>query len=382
MTISVGIADILILSLSVQGLILAALLLYSSIKIGSNRWISLLIFVVSYITLAMTAYNLGFINRFPLLVVWLPQMRLILGPLLYFYTRNLLDGDTRLTKRDYLNFIPLVIDLGPQIAFLFYQSHLLSTVAGKNLYLFLAKPLILLGQSPMPSFLSFVIYSAICYKMVLDNQQKKEFSTHKQQDIKWLKKLIGLVFLFIVIRLCTIIIGNFWNSYPQQLTFYILHITALTFVYWLGMAAFTRQRKMSGDEVVAYNATPAVKLYFSDTEAEAYHHQLLKLMEAEKIYLNPLLKLEQVAELLGVTDRAVSNLLNQHIGKNFNDFINGYRIQAAQKMLADPTFRQYTIAAIAFESGFNSLATFQRCFKQFAGITPSQYLNGLKPIAI
>jgi AraC-like DNA-binding protein len=377
--ISVGIADIMILSFTVQGLILAALLLYSSRKINSNRWISALIFLVSYTTLAIVAYNLGFPNKYPMLVVWLPQVRLILGPLLFFYTRSLLQGDARLTKRDYLNFIPLIFDLGPQIAFLFYESHLLSTVIGNNVYLFLARPLILLGQSPLPSFLSFVTYSMICYKMVLDNQQKKEFSTYKQQDIKWLKNLIRLIFLFIIIRLCTIVIASFWYTYPQKLTFYILHLTALVFVYWLGMAVYTRQRKMSVVEVSEYNEAPAIKIYFSDVEATAYKQQLLNMVETEKIYLNPLLKLEHVAAMLGIAERAVSNLLNQHIGKNFNDFINGYRIRAAQKMLTDPAFSHYTIAAIGFESGFNSLATFQRCFKQLAGITPSQYLNGLKP---
>jgi len=71
----------------------------------------------------------------------------------------------------------------------------------------------------------------------------------------------------------------------------------------------------------------------------------------------------------------LSNLLNQHIGKSFNDFVNEYRVDEAKKRLSDASYNNFTIAAIAFDCGFNSLATFQRVFKQVTGITPSKYQN-------
>lgn len=101
-------------------------------------------------------------------------------------------------------------------------------------------------------------------------------------------------------------------------------------------------------------------------------------MHKDKPYLDPLLKLDTLAARLNITERAFSNLLNQHMGKSFNDFVNEYRVEAAKLKLANPSFDQYTIAAIAYECGFNSLATFQRCFKQVAGITPSQFLQQRK----
>lgn len=134
---------------------------------------------------------------------------------------------------------------------------------------------------------------------------------------------------------------------------------------------------MAADDVITYNKVPA-KVYFADEDAAAYAKQLVGLMTNDHLYLDPLLKLDTLAAKLKLTERAISNLLNQHIGKNFNDFVNEYRVEAAKIKLADPGFDQYTIAAIAYECGFNSLATFQRCFKQFAGITPSQYLQQRK----
>jgi AraC-like DNA-binding protein len=158
----------------------------------------------------------------------------------------------------------------------------------------------------------------------------------------------------------------------------IMPLLTIVFAYGLGMAVYIRQSKMSAGDVLEYNKPP-VKIYLSDADANKYHQQLIALMEVDQIYLNPLLKLDFLADKLSVSEKVISSLLNQHIGKNFNDFVNEYRVQEARKKLAEPSLRRFTIAAIAFDSGFNSLPTFQRCFKQFTGITPSQYLNNLKP---
>jgi len=131
---------------------------------------------------------------------------------------------------------------------------------------------------------------------------------------------------------------------------------------------------MSVDDLAAYQKAP-VKIYFSPDEAGLYRNQLFILMERDQLYLNPALKIDLVAEKLALSEKLVSNLLNQHLGKSFNDFINEYRVLEAKKKLADIAYSKFTIASIAFDCGFNSLATFQRCFKQFAGITPSQYQN-------
>jgi AraC-like DNA-binding protein len=144
------------------------------------------------------------------------------------------------------------------------------------------------------------------------------------------------------------------------------------------MATYTRQGKMTFADVAEYNKPP-VKIHFTAAEAEKYQQQLQTLMNTAQLYLNPALKLDVLAGRLMISEKLLSSLLNQHIGKNFNDFINEYRVQEAQKKLADPGLNHFTIASIAADCGFNSLATFQRCFKQFTGSTPSQYQNSLKP---
>jgi AraC-like DNA-binding protein len=195
-------------------------------------------------------------------------------------------------------------------------------------------------------------------------------------DLKWLKNLLHLLFALTCIWIVTIIIG-FSKAGHELWNYYLLYIPLVLFIYWLGMSGYMRQRKMAAADISDYNK-PTVKIYFSEAEVEEYQNRLDFLMEKERIYLDPLLKLDILANKLSLPEKNLSNLLNQHLGKNFNDFVNEYRVQEVLVKLADPALSQFTIAAIAYDCGFNSLATFQRCFKQFTGCTPSQYQNNLK----
>ena len=65
--------------------------------------------------------------------------------------------------------------------------------------------------------------------------------------------------------------------------------------------------------------------------------------------------------------------INSRFGANFNGFINHYRIENALMLMPRQDFKNSTIAAIAFEAGFNSLTSFNTAFKKETGKTPSAY---------
>ena len=384
MKISLSLIDFLILSLALQGLVLSGMLFYSSKKISSNRWLAAFVFLLAYSSIAMEAFWSDLPGKYPLIYVVLPQLRIALGPILYFYTRSLLFGDRKLRAKDYFHFCALFFEIGPQIAFIFHFSGLLLIPGISGWYLPFEKWAIAFesgNSGNLPFFLSFIIYAALCFKMVRRNGVDLEISTYKLKDIKWLKTLLHIIFYLVIIWSVTLFLAYLPLQQLAGWIKYTMAVLAIGFAYWLGMLAYIRQNKMSVGDVLEYNKPP-VKLYFSDTEANNYRQQLEALMEAEQLYLNPALKLDSLADKIGISEKLISNLINQHIGKNFNDFVNEYRVQEAKKKLINPSFRQFTIAAIAFDSGFNSLATFQRCFKQVTGITPSQYQSGLKPVIL
>lgn len=378
MKISLTILEFVMLSLALQGVVLAIALLYTSKKLSSNRWIAAIIFSISICTIVRVIYTgLAVQDSYPWLVPVVFQPRMVIGPFIYFYTRGLLYGDKKLGIKDTLNFLPLLMDLGPQIAFVLFYSRLLYTPFIQNIYFSKAAQYFLFGVgnvSNLLAFLSLFIYSVISYRAVQKSAANAVLSVYKLKDIQWLKNLLHVFLGLTVLFLITIIIKFRPVSYTVDLISYILFIPLILFTYWLGASTFIRQKKMGAEDVEAYNKTPA-KIYFTEADAALYHLRLINLMTNHHLYLDPLLKLDVLAAKLNLTERSISNLLNQHIGKNFNDFVNQYRVDAAKIKLADQNFNQYTIAAIAYECGFNSLATFQRCFKQFSGITPSQYLQ-------
>src|SRR6185312_4126141 len=68
-------------------------------------------------------------------------------------------------------------------------------------------------------------------------------------------------------------------------------------------------------------------------QKDKYFNELLVLLEHQKLYLDPLLNLDKLAKPLFLTGKQLSQLINEHGGNNFNDFINRYRIQEAQSLI-------------------------------------------------
>jgi len=376
---SLTVIDFVILSLAFQGIILSVMLFFLSKKINSNRWLAAFIFVVSYSCLVSEVVISGLPNKYPWLIVEIPRLRMALGPLLYFYTQSLLSGNRKLVRRDYFHFSALIIEAGPQVLFILYVSKLIAVPVIQVIYHLKVMQFYFFGQglfTEMPFIFSMIIYTALSYKLVQDSVNQ-EFSVQKFVAVKWLKNIIHIVFTLLAIWVVSIILSFLLKHNSVESDNLIMPLLTIVFAYGLGMVAYIRQGKMSAGDVLEYNKPP-VKIYLSDDDAHKYCQQLITFMEADKMYLNPAIKLDLVANKLFVPERVVSSLLNQHIGKNFNDFVNEYRVREAKTKLADASLGRLTIAAIGFDSGFNSLATFQRCFKQFTGLTPSQYQNSLK----
>lgn len=377
MKVSLSIPDFFLSALALQGFILSALLIFSRKKISSNRWIGILIFCVSMIIFNEELDLSGIWKRHLWILNFIIPFQMSFGPLLYFYSRSLIFEDKTLSHKSYLHFLPVLIDLKRQLIFLLYFTGILAIPAIQKFYFLAETQRILLTPNLyqiFPGFISCSVYCALTYKMV----DSEKLASNKLANQQWLKKLLKLVSVLLLLWLITIIIDFSPPGVPgYSWTRYLIGLPLIIFVYWLGMTTYFRQNKYEQNNLEADNKK-AVKAYFPDAEGDNYHQQLNQLMENEKLYLNPLLKVDRVAMRLGISEKLISNLLNQHIGKNFNDFINAYRIEEAKKKLTDPACSNFTIAAIAFDCGFNSLATFQRAFKQFTGTTPSRYQNNIK----
>ncbi len=101
--------------------------------------------------------------------------------------------------------------------------------------------------------------------------------------------------------------------------------------------------------------------------------KLKAYLETDSPYLNPRLTLRSLADQIDVHPNQLSWLLNEHVGKNFNEFINEKRIEYFKKLVVDPDNSHISLIGLAYESGFNSKTVFNTTFKKEVGMTPKEF---------
>lgn len=101
--------------------------------------------------------------------------------------------------------------------------------------------------------------------------------------------------------------------------------------------------------------------------------RLQRLMTMERAYRREL-TIGSLSAELGVQEYRLRQLINEGLGyRNFNAFLNHYRIDEAKAGLADPTQKQVPVLTIAMDAGFQSIGPFNRAFKAATDLTPTEF---------
>lgn len=154
---------------------------------------------------------------------------------------------------------------------------------------------------------------------------------------------------------------------------------AISFFLLLGFAGWSfgfRWGQVAQPQPLRFPSETAAQM---DAEAtgeggESIVHQLERLMSEEHLYCEEGLTISQLAERLQVKEYRLRRLINGHLDyRNFNQFLNRYRIEEASRQLAAPEKRHLPVLSIAFDVGYGSLAPFNKAFKEAHGITPSEF---------
>lgn len=120
------------------------------------------------------------------------------------------------------------------------------------------------------------------------------------------------------------------------------------------------------------------KALMSAYEAERILEDLEKSMKEERLYLNASLSLRILAEHLKITSNKLSWLINEKTGKNFNEYLNIYRLQDFKVRALDPRNAHLTLLGLAYDSGFTSKSVFNSFFKNETGMTPKAWVKSMQ----
>lgn len=189
----------------------------------------------------------------------------------------------------------------------------------------------------------------------------------------WWDKLAGVVLIYYVS------IHGYAQAQPgRRLTFYpVLAEESSALTELLPDNARVRQR-----EPLLVNQTVGEQLVKSSagltTDLVPWRDALLAYMENERPYLDPDLSLTDLARRLKTNASVLSQVINAGTGKNFNDFVNQYRVDDFKRQALDPANGHLSLLGIALESGFNSKATFNRAFKKLSGQSPREFVESVE----
>lgn len=222
-----------------------------------------------------------------------------------------------------------------------------------------------------------MIYIVLCY-FALRKYQKmlpEYYSAIEKINLNWLKYIILSLIILLVVVIGIISLGPKSYHIPVQNIFKI--VGTIQSVYVFIIVFFGLRQSVIIDQNITFTE-PVLekgieKAIVSDERLKQTSQIVLQYMIDEKPYLDEELSLLKLSSSIGISTNQLSQIINQNLNTNFYKFVNSYRIEEVKAKLKDPKYNHYSILGIAFESGFNSKSTFNKIFKEEAGMTPSEY---------
>lgn len=310
------------------------------------------------------------------------------GPFLLLYVAALSSRTPwRPKKPDWLHFVPFLLGVGLVAPFLTLDDETLvdiiyngASADRHGFYLTAAKfyldalPRLLIATYLVLGFRRLALHG----RTIRDS-----FSDIESISLVWLRNLL-------------IAISGLWALYLVALAFggrglveSVLNVAIVVVVYTLGYMGLRQPVIFTQVDSVTAGNKPAShaegdaarsstkgryeKSALDEQASSALFTELTSLMADQHPYLDNSLTLAQLAEHMKLSPNYLSQVINQQAGKNFFDYINGFRVEAAKSLLADPAKQRVNILTIAMDSGFNSKSAFYTAFKHHTSQTPNQF---------
>ena len=373
-----------LLILVFQGLIFVGLLFskYFKKRNTSILFLALILFIVCY---QQTCYTIGFMGWYDVfkntkINYFLIPMELSIAPLIYFYVKSVTTSNFHFKKKDWLHFVPVFLMILFRISIYCYDSLQpgFNDIQNGILKLSIDEAIV----SPIYMFLSFaqtLLYLAFTFQLFYNYRKRIQeyFSNTYKLELNWILSFLIVFTALFLYNSFQSIIGSLIIELNYQQRWWLNLFTALV-VLFVGMKGYftdtTKLNKISFSFSPNPESIPQVseeKKTVSKTDIE----MISSFMKSEKPYLNPDLNLSDLAEMLQISRAQLSQIINTGFHKNFNDFINEFRVNTFKEKLKLGEYKQLSLLGMAYNCGFNSKATFNRVFKKITQTSPSEFLN-------
>lgn len=208
----------------------------------------------------------------------------------------------------------------------------------------------------------FLLLVATFSRVEADIKHEDVNRSHKY----WLIISLIVMNLVILVSMLAELAGRISHNELMQ----VQVIVKLTFIYLVMTSVF----RVFGNMFALQMPLPSQSqkmLATSDVDPQLIA-RLEAMLKSDNLHRKMGFTREDLAKRLGVGEHVISKAINRYYEMNFNELINSYRVEEAKERLKN---EDATITVIAFEVGFSSIASFNRVFKQKAGVSPTEYRN-------
>ena len=308
-------------------------------------------------------FSLGHNSNSPLLLSVGQSVVFMWGPLFYFFITSLMLPNFKFSLKTLLHFVPALIVF--VYVLIVCNLHIRQFMIFESSIVF-KNPTFVLSFLFYTSIIAYNIASFITFSLY--QKHKANSSANKSVNENWLR-----IALFGFAISCSIVqIGNNFGEYfglTSTLKYMIGNLAFLVFFCVLFYVAITNR--------VIFDKIESIEKYknshLTDEDAQRLLNHIEDYMQINKPFIDPKLNLQKLAASLKISERYLSQIINELKKQNFSDFVNVYRVQHAMDLLKDPANKEMTILYVLFEAGFNSKTTFNTTFKKINGSTPIEY---------
>jgi AraC-like DNA-binding protein len=309
-----------------------------------------------------------------------------LGACIWLYIRSLTSQEPALARRDLWHLVPIAICIVGALPFQLLSKHQQTSIVSPNGTIpdpanFLAVIGMLVAWIAWIAIL--VLYGGASITRLIKHRRaiRDLYSKVDGHSLLWLHSLIMIVVAFTVAVIAASILPA--TGSPDPFSRDVVAVFYFCIVIVVGMFGVLQKNTIpSWNELVALGHTDRryARSALQSADMTRIARKLDVAMRGARLWKNPNLSLIDIANDTGVSQNNISQTLNEHLGVNFYDYVNGWRIQAACDALRD---KELSVLAIAEDDGFNAKSTFNAAFKKVTGKTPRQYrTTATAPLAI
>ena len=370
-----------------NGIVFSFLVLKKGIQNNNNanKWLSFLLFLCA---MYIAPYMLGYAGWYSRKVTreilyFIPFMQvLLIGPVIFLYTKSLLNSTFKISKKEYYHFIPALIYLVYSLIVFITDKLILD-----EFYFYAdGRDKDMANWYQIAGIISMVYYLIASLKFY-KNYKKLVFDKVSFADsilFEWIPNFLIAFLSIVVLRVLLFLLNPEWGNFGNQFWHYIAFSIVVLYVSVNGYANALKMsflNDVNSESINVYQESDEDYKTKQDNtnleEIEFWKDKILHLVENEKVFKNPTLTLSDLSKLLNTNTKNISKSINSGFDMNFNDFINHYRIEAVKEKLHKKEHKTSTLLGIAFDCGFNSKATFNRAFKKSIDLSPKDYLKNL-----